>query len=111
MNDEEYQRLVIAGEKTINGSHYKIKVTTINDRHHARLFYKDDVIDEMACEEKADIGYICRTMMRWADKCGGDEFTNASRNRRNSDLLSTEHRGRIWYRNQLETLKRKNGHL
>ena len=98
-------------KKRQGDSDYEISVTTINGRHHARLYYKDDVIDEMACEEKADIGYICRTMMRWADKCGGDAFTNASRDRRNVDLSSPEHRGRIWYRNQLEKMKEKNEHL
>lgn len=87
---------------------YEISVTTINGRHHARLYYQDSLYDEMACEEKSDIGYICRTMMRWADKCGGDQFTHASRMRRNSDLDSTEKRGRIWYRHQLETMKEKN---
>lgn len=95
-------------KKRQGDSDYEISVTTINGRHHARLFYKDDVIDEMACEEKADIGYICRTMMRWADKCGGDEFTSASRDRLNSDSDSHILRGRIWHRNQLETMKEKN---
>lgn len=101
MNDKEYQRLVIAGGKNINGSPYKIKVTTINNRFHARLFNGDYLIDEMACEEKADIGYICRSMMRWTDKGGGDQFTHASRMRRNSDFDVKELRGRIWHRNQL----------
>ena len=36
----------------------EIKVTTINGRHHARLIQGCNVLDEMACEAKEDIGYI-----------------------------------------------------
>jgi hypothetical protein len=65
-------------------SDYQIKVTRINNRYHARLMKLDVVISEMACELRIDIGYICRQMMRWEDKMGGDKFTSASRNRLNT---------------------------
>lgn len=89
---------------------YDLQVTTINGRHHVRLFYKDDVIDEMACEDKMDIGYISRQMLRWADKRGGDCFTSSVRGRMYDKKYQTaeQHRGRIWYRHQLETMKAKN---
>lgn len=51
-----------------------IKVTKIKNKWHARLLdnRKDGKpIDEMACEEKEDIGYICYQLLRWHDKCGG----------------------------------------
>lgn len=63
---------------------YQIKVTKIKNRYHARLMKLDVVISEMASELRIDIGYICRQLMRWEDKMGGDEVTSASRNRLNT---------------------------
>lgn len=48
-----------------------IKVTTIGGKHCARLLKDGKVIDEMSCELKQDVGYICRTMLRWFCKMGG----------------------------------------
>lgn len=61
---------------------YSIKVTKIKNRYHCRLFRLDKAIDEVACELRLDIGYVCRDMLRTVDKCGcGDDFTSAARYR------------------------------
>ncbi len=58
------------------------KVTNINDRYHIRLLNEDNVINEMACELKLDIGWCCREMLRWHQKLGGNsKMAEASRNR------------------------------
>lgn len=75
-----------------------IKVTRINNRFHARLYQEDKVIDEMACELKCDIGWICREMLRWFDKNGG-----VSRWAMNARKRQDNHKGSIWYKNQLTT--------
>lgn len=90
-------------------SEVTIKVTTIGDRYHARLLMNNDVLDEMACEEKCDIGYISRQMLRWHDKCGGtSEFASAVRDRMYDEKYPQGHKGRIWYQNQLDVMKEKN---
>jgi hypothetical protein len=71
----------------------KTKITKINNKFHARLF--DDtgkLIDEMACELKADIGIICREMLRWYDKGGGNAHSSFSRSRH---ILNPA--GKIWW--------------
>lgn len=61
---------------------FDIKVTKINKRFHCRLYWKDKVINEVACDLRSDIGYVCRDMLRTVDKCGmGDAFTHAARMR------------------------------
>lgn len=76
-----------------------IKVTKIRNRWHARLKNKDSVIDEMACTVKQDVGWICREMLRWADKgFHQDQFTHAGRIRHNADSLPL---GKIWYQAHL----------
>jgi hypothetical protein len=92
-----------------NEEKYSIKVTKINDKWHARLSFLDSVIDEMACNVRQDIGYICQEMMRWADKLGGDAYTNATRHRRGAKeenyIENSKPVGTIWYATELEILK------
>lgn len=72
-----------------------IKVTTIDGIYHARLTKDGQVIDEMACKEKSDIGYICREMLRWFSKLGGvSKWAEASRKRQNEEKGPE---GKIWY--------------
>lgn len=92
-----------------NEEKYNIKVTKIKDKWHARLFFNNMVIDEMACNVRQDIGYICQQMMRTADKMGGDAYTDATRHRRGIKSENyTENMqpvGSIWYSQQLELQK------
>jgi hypothetical protein len=67
-------------------SNTDIKVTKIKNRWHARLFVNGILSDEMACELRSDIGWICREMMRWCDKMGaGSRHTTSARLRHNED--------------------------
>ena len=60
----------------------RIKVTRIGNRWHARLLLDESVIDEMSCELKCDIGWICREMLRWYSKIGGVSLlAESARNR------------------------------
>lgn len=78
-----------------------IVVTKIKNRWHSRLYYKGKVMDEMACQLRIDIGYICRTMMRWFDKTGGMSL-HAKASRRRLNEPGTTLYGKIWYYNQLK---------
>ncbi len=86
----------------------EIRVTRINNRWHARLFYNDVCIDEMACENKLDIGWVCREMLRWYAKglYPLSEFAEAARRRQTSRPFR-----KIWYKGQLENqrIRKENG--
>ena len=71
-----------------------IKTTRINDRWHARLYKKEKIVDEMACNDRRDIGYICKEMLRWYDKMGGVSDMATSSRRRNK---SRHIYGKVWY--------------
>lgn len=59
-----------------------VKVTRINNNWHSRLFVDGLLVDEMSCKLRVDIGWCCRTMMRWADKTGrGNAHTSSARHR------------------------------
>lgn len=77
-----------------------IKVTRINNRYHARLFVNGIFSDEMACELRSDIGWICREMMRWCDKLGaGNNHTDSARRRHNKDSAP---RGKVLYYGEIQ---------
>jgi hypothetical protein len=79
----------------------EIKVTHINNRYHVRLYHGTDILDEMACVDQRDIGYICREMLRWYAKLGGNSaHASAARHRQTQAPC-----GRIWLRRELELEK------
>jgi hypothetical protein len=76
------------------------KITKINNRWHCRLLKNDNVIDEMICSNKCDIGFCCHEMLRWYDKLGGvDKMASSSRARWHKTNRPI---GKIWYKSQLE---------
>ena len=77
----------------------EIKVTRIKNRWHARLIEDGRVHSEMACAEREDIGYICRTLLRWYDKCGGVSiYAHKSRERLNTKETNLSGPiGQIWH--------------
>ena len=88
-----------------------IKVTRINDRWHCRLTGDGKFIDEMACEYRTDVGYCCRTMMRWYDKTyGGNEHSNAVRDRMwDKEKYPEGPQGRVWYYAELVAQRNRHG--
>ena len=80
-----------------------VVVTRIGTRFHIRLWYKNKVYDEMACKLRLDIGWCCRSMLRFFDKCGGSsKFANAARHRQTEQQPV----GKVWYANQLNKIRR-----
>ena len=82
-----------------------IKVTFIKNRWHARLLDGSEILDEMACSARQDIGWICREMLRWYHKSGGISKWTSEARKRQSVAFPT---GKVWYFNQL---KLKTGNL
>ena len=79
----------------------EIVVTKIRNRWHARLKLNNLLVDEMACQLRLDIGWICREMLRWAAKSGKiSDFASAARRRQLTGPV-----GRVWWYGELERAK------
>lgn len=104
----------------------EVNVTCINGRYYARLYRLYDfnenfiidttkkldqpvVVSEAACDDRMDIGYICRHMIRWYDKCsGGNKFTSAVRHRMwNHDKYPQESIGKVYFSPNIPKRKSK----
>ena len=97
-------KMIRPRELTASSERWQIKVIRIKRRWHARLFDEGVLRDEMACECREDIGWICREMMRWQDKAGGDVRTSSARRRINQN---SGKKGKVWYYGELERSKQK----
>ncbi len=82
----------------------EIKVTRIANRWHARMTVAGEIRDEMACELRVDIGWICREMLRWHQKLGGrSAFASAARKRQTVSGA----KGKIWWRKDIQSKRGK----
>lgn len=74
-----------------------VGVTRIGNRWFGALTVNGKEYDRMACALKSDIGWMCREMLRWYDKLGGNSAWAKSARRRQSGRPS----GKVWYANAL----------
>jgi len=76
-----------------------IQVTRMGNRWIGVLTENDKEIDRMACFLKSDIGWICREMLRWYDKLGGDSAWAESARKRQTE--TPKPRGKVLTKIQL----------
>lgn len=89
------------------GHHPEVVVTNINGRYHIRVIESGHVRDEMAVEDRCDIGWACRELLRWQAKLGSeDSSVHASRQRNTIKIQSGANascpQGRVWYKVDLD---------
>ena len=66
----------------------EVTVKNINGKYHCRVFTKGELNQEAVCYSKLNIGYTCRSLLRWEDKCGNfSEFAGAARKRLNEQFI------------------------
>jgi len=60
----------------------------VNSRSSSNIFTNGELNQEAVCLSKSDIGYTCRNLLRWEDKCGNiSEFASAARARQNTAYI------------------------
>ncbi len=77
---------------------YTTKTTWLGNEYGCRVFHNDVFIVEGRCPTRDLIGATFRDLFRTLDKCGGDAFTNAARERKYKEgnpVTSVKH---IWNR-------------
>jgi len=60
----------------------EVKVVSINGLYHARYIVDGVIKSEYTCEDKKEIGLMCREMLRWQHKLGNvTPLTTSARKR------------------------------
>ncbi len=79
-----------------------IKVVSMGDRWVGTLTVDEQPFNRMACNLKQDIGWMCREMLRWYDKLGGDSAWARAARARQTDAPV----GKVWNVYDVEGVKR-----
>lgn len=85
---KRYKNLFHIKRLLLGAVEHEVTVRNINGNYHCRVLVNGEVNQEAVCYRKRDIGYTCRNLLRWEDKCGNiSEFARASRERLNSEYV------------------------
>jgi hypothetical protein len=81
---ERYKNLFRMKRLLLGEVEHEVTVRNINGSYHCRVFVNGELNQEAVCYSKRDIGYTCRNLLRWEDKCGNiSKFASAARERLN----------------------------
>ena len=85
---ERYTQLVRIQHCLLGLAEHEVTVRNINGAYHCRVFTNGVLNQEAVCNSKLDIGYTCRSLLRWEDKCGNiSDFATAARARLNKVVV------------------------
>lgn len=81
---ERYTQLIPMQRCLVGPCTHEVTVRCINGRYHVRVLLDGAVNQEAVCESRLDIGWTCRSLLRWEDKCGNiSAFASSARERHN----------------------------
>lgn len=81
---DKYTQIVQIQRCLVGECEHEVTVRNINGRYHVRILLNGAVNQEAVCESKLNIGYTCRSLLRWEDKCGNiSQFASSARERHN----------------------------
>lgn len=85
---ERYKQILRIQRCIVGECEHEVTVRCINGVYHVRVFLNGVLNQEATCENKLDIGYTARSLLRWEDKCGNiSEYAGAARERLNGRVL------------------------
>ena len=84
---ERYAQVLRIQHLLLGDVEHEVTVRNINGVYHCRVFTNGILNQEAKCFSKRDIGYTCRSLLRWEDKCGNiSQFAGAARQRLNTQI-------------------------
>jgi len=85
---ERYKQIVKMQHMCLGRVEHTVTVRNINRKYHCRVFTNGKLNQEATCDYPDDIGYTCRSLLRWEDKCGNiSAFADAARARLNEVVV------------------------
>jgi hypothetical protein len=83
---KRYKNLFRMKRLLLGNVEHEVTVRNINGNYHCRVLVNGELNQEAVCYDKSDIGYTCRNLLRWEDKCGNwSKFASAARERLNKE--------------------------
>jgi len=89
---DRYEQVLRMQRSIVGECEHRVEVRKINNAWHCRVFLNDVLNQEARCFTPSDIGFMCRSMLRWEDKCGNiSRYAGAARERHNRKDFSKEY--------------------
>lgn len=83
INVNKYKQILRIQHVLMGDCEHEVKVSRINNRYHVRIFLNGKINQEAVCN-KENIGFTCRSLLRWEDKCGNmSKYASSARERHN----------------------------
>ena len=83
---KRYKNLFRMKRLLLGNVEHEVTVRNINGNYHCRVLVNGELNQEAVCYDKSNIGYTCRNLLRWEDKCGNwSKFASAARERLNKE--------------------------
>jgi len=80
----KYKQIITLQRVFFDEVEHEVTVKNIDGKFHVRVFTNGQLNQEAVCESRSDIGYTCRSLLRWEDKCGNfSAFASSARERLN----------------------------
>lgn len=81
---ERYTQVLRMQHLLLGNVEHEVTVRKIGDGYNVRVFVNGKLNQEARCNNKSDIGYTCRSLLRWEDKCGNiSQYASSARERHN----------------------------
>lgn len=84
MSQDHYEQVLPIQQVLMGLVNHEVTVRRIGSAWHCRVFVNGVLNQEARCWNRISIGYTCRNLLRWEDKCGNiSSYATAARERLN----------------------------
>jgi hypothetical protein len=78
----DYQTVLPPQKLCLGNVTHEVKVTRIGSSYHCRVFTNGILNQEAIAKDQSEIGFVCKDLLRWEDKCGNiSDFASSARER------------------------------
>ena len=78
----DYQTILTPQRVCLGEVNHEVKVNRIGDVYHCQVFTNGELNQEAIAKNRSEIGFVCKDLLRWEDKCGNiSAFATSARKR------------------------------
>ena len=78
----DYQTILPPQKVCLGEVQHEVKVNRIGNVYHCQVFTNGELNQEAIAEDRSQISYVCKSLLRWEDKCGNiSDYASSARRR------------------------------
>ena len=85
--NDNYEQIIPMKRVLLGECQHEVAVRKIGNGYNVRVFVNGELNQEARCQDRSEISYTARSLLRWEDKCGNiSKFASAARERLNKQF-------------------------